>query len=493
MVTRNAVAQNSNGKIATTTAAEADVLIEELMEEAKLDPSFGVMPGLSRPESLAGRGEGGCPQESRPGSAATATPFVPRPHRTGQDFIIRDRSEERGQAGEAGQVVQQEHALPTRPYRTATDFKIQDRTDAASRSRSADGRGRKPFKQQDPKLTNFKRTPSCENFTGEMMAEVVTDKEHRSVKDLVANLEKSTKAESENAYIRKWGCDLISPEPRRKNVTARYQRRQMPDPEFASRLQHSAGYSDYGSRSSSRARNLSGGSREGEQEFLQPYTTDLEELIDRQHGEQDIGLVCGEEQQVGPAKVVVWPPASPTPVVPSQDTVHQQQQQLREQQLQEQQLQQQQLHEQYLQHQQLQEQQLQEQQIQIQQQLEQQQQSAVKNYIVSESENIVKKRKSKKSSKVAEMNQRNLDQSNGLTATNGSQYKYDRNSLRELDAQIMDIQSQFESELESLIGWLQRVPKGKPLMLLNPTEWLPDYSIHPTLAILRVCFIPRRV
>ena len=117
----------------------------------------------------------------------------------------------------------------------------------------------------------------------------------------------------------------------------------------------------------------------------------------------------------------------------------------------------------------------------------------MKNYIVSESENIVKKRKSKKSSKVAEMNQRNLDQSNGLTATNGSQYKYDRNSLRELDAQIMDIQSQFESELESLIGWLQRVPKGKPLMLLNPTEWLPDYSIHPTLAILRVCFILRRV
>merc|ERR1711892_1597539 len=49
--TRGAIA--NNGKIATSTAAEADVLIEELMEEAKSDPSFGVLSRLSsRPESL---------------------------------------------------------------------------------------------------------------------------------------------------------------------------------------------------------------------------------------------------------------------------------------------------------------------------------------------------------------------------------------------------------------------------------------------------------
>merc|ERR1712106_477367 len=286
--TRGAIA--NNGKIATSTAAEADVLIEELMEEAKSDPSFGVLSRLSsRPESLTEPqptpvkskksneekpvhpvlpiqvrpAEGN--SDSRPGSSMGGPvpdkyPFIPRPYRTAQDMIIRDRSEERNDGYGRASRAPEKHSLPKRPYRTATDFKIEDTTDKYNRSKSADGRAGKPFRNQDPKLTNFKRTSSTENFTGEMMQEVVTDKEHRSVKDLVSRLEKSTKAESDNPYIRKWGCDLISPEPRRKNVTCRYQRKQMPDPEFASKLQHQ--YSDYGSRTSSRTRNLSETSRE---------------------------------------------------------------------------------------------------------------------------------------------------------------------------------------------------------------------------------------
>merc|ERR1719310_2416307 len=164
--------------------------------------------------------------------------------------------------------------MPTRPYRTATDFKIED---SNSRSKSADGRLNKPFSDRDPKLNNFVRTNSTENFTGEMMQEVVTDQKHRSVKDLVAKLESSTKSESENPYVRKWGCDLISPEPRRKGSTYRFQRKQMPDPEFAHKLQYSM--SDYGTRN----RNLSGTSHDDDSQepFLDTYTTDIEDLVER--------------------------------------------------------------------------------------------------------------------------------------------------------------------------------------------------------------------
>ena len=62
-----------------------------------------------------------------------------------------------------------------------------------------------------------------------------------------------------------------------------------------------------------------------------------------------------------------------------------------------------------------------------------------------------KKKKVKKSQNhdVLLMNKRNTQDT---AMTNGSSKKYDRNSLIELDAQIMNIQSQFESELEGLIG-----------------------------------------
>ncbi len=59
------------------------------------------------------------------------------------------------------------------------------------------------------------------------MQEVVTDEEHHSVKDLVRMIEKNTSSESANPYVRRWGCDLISPEPHTKNVTYRRQRKEL--------------------------------------------------------------------------------------------------------------------------------------------------------------------------------------------------------------------------------------------------------------------------
>jgi len=509
---RNAVV--NNGKIATSTAAEADVLIEELMEEAKNDPSFGVLDRLSsRPESAADTKPIPAPKktskeekplqavlpiqmspadgDSRPGSSMGAPvpdkyPFIPRPYRTAQDMIIRDKSEERTE-GRASRTPDK-HSMPKRPYRTATDFKIEDTTDAYNRSKSADGRLGKAFKNQDPKLSSFKRTSSTENFTGEMMHEVVTDNEHKSVKDLVARLEKSTKAQSENPYIRKWGCDLISPEPRRRNVTCRYQRKQMPDPEFASKLQHQ--YSDYGSRTSSRTRNLSETSRESplpsqhlENDFqLTSYTADIDDLIDRQHGEQDIGLICQEEganqeniqediraseqssqfvqnQEVSntdaDTKIVVWPPTSPSPTIPAatDNSVQVSKMGNNEIQMQGSNSSSQQVS-------------MQRSETFVSQQSHSVQQSAsVKNFIVNESENIVKRRKDKKmKSNVEDMNRINKEESK--KTTNGS-HKYSRNSLRELDAQIMDIQTQFESELESLVDMYKTLQKRKSQGLLT--------------------------
>ena len=92
----------------------------------------------------------------------------------------------------------------------------------------------------DPKLTQFKRAASTENFTEEIMDAVTTDNEHHCVKDLVRMIEKNTKSESDNAYVRKWGCDLISPEPHSKDVTYRRERREFQELARAKRQQQQA-------------------------------------------------------------------------------------------------------------------------------------------------------------------------------------------------------------------------------------------------------------
>lgn len=469
-------------KIKTSTAAEADVLIEELMEEAKNDPSFGVMDRLSSrqasppvdPDRVERGPPGGGVQvlpsvHQERADSRGPYPFIPRPFRSGADMIIRDRSEEPLDAGSRMSRTPDRHPMPSRPYRTATDFKIDDtssRDAAYKRSQSADGRNGHALGVADPKVNNFKRTTSTDNFTGEMMKEVVGDTKNRSVKDLVAQLETSTKSQSDNAYIRKWGCDLISHEPRKKNVTLRWQRKDLPDPEFASRLQNQ--YSDYGSRTSSRARNLSEGSmsredspsRQDSRFHMSDYTADLDDLItDREHTEQDISLAA-EEVEVepigsSPSKVVVWPPASPSPgalngasqatgnaMVTNNTVMSGSQMAMSSSVFQ-------------MSSSSMQGTSVTERKYQVTEPVSPVMAPAhdARNFIVSEAENLVKKRKTKKlmkKDKVEEMNMKNSMRS----ATNSSRSgpKYTRDSLVELDNQIMDIQTGFEAELESLIG-----------------------------------------
>ena len=451
-----------DGRLQGSTAAEADLFLEELMEEAKKDPSFGVVPGMTNGNVKSEKKERGAIErfnyadtnnnndprpDSGAGSAPDNYPFVPRPYRTAQDMIIRDREESQERGREVTRMTQQKHEMPKRPYRTATDFKIED--SGVNRSRSADGRLGKAFRDQDPRLNNFHRTNSTENFTGDMMTEVVTDQKHRSVKDLVAKLETSTKSESENPYVRKWGCDLISPEPRRRNTTFRFQRKQMPDPEFAHKLQYAM--SDYGtgSRGGSRARNLSETSHDSHEPFLDTYTTDIEDLVDRQHGEQDIDLVFQDistsnnvnketnnnnaiystpnkpaESKQSVKTPVEWPPRSSDSqpqiietqgdnYMATQNSSHQS----------------------------------------YEHQSQTSFKQSVSDYVVNSQEQVSKKKKSKKTqnghhaNNVVSMNEKNKQN----TMSNGPR-KYDRNSLIELDNQIMSIQSQFESELDSLIG-----------------------------------------
>jgi hypothetical protein len=44
------------------------------------------------------------------------------------------------------------------------------------------------------------------------------------------------RSESANAYVRKWGCDLISPEPHSKNLTYRMERKEMPDERWMKKM-----------------------------------------------------------------------------------------------------------------------------------------------------------------------------------------------------------------------------------------------------------------
>ena len=98
------------------------------------------------------------------------------------------------------------------------------------RSKSADGRLKEAFKEKRESNTTL------------LLNEVVTDQDHHSVKDLVNMIEGNIKAESLNPYVRKWGCDLISPEPHKKNVTYRQQKRELVDQNALNSIQRGKTY-----------------------------------------------------------------------------------------------------------------------------------------------------------------------------------------------------------------------------------------------------------
>ena len=202
---------------------DADQLIEALMKEAEQDPGLRELSGLNK-------------SRKPPVMPEKYPPMVKRPYRTQQDMIIREKSDSEDESGMSNsnsfrfsrpqQPQPARNRAPERSYRpiVVEDARMERQAlpKPSSRSKSADTSG---AKRVDRRLDSFQRTASTENFTEEIMHEVVTDQEHKSVKNLVAMIEKNTKSESANPYVRKWGCDLISPEPHTRNVTYRRERK----------------------------------------------------------------------------------------------------------------------------------------------------------------------------------------------------------------------------------------------------------------------------
>lgn len=186
--------------------ADADKLIEQLMREAETDPGLREMSGLNQ----------------RPPAAAKKPSRPPPP----VEFNRYDSTDTSSSSFRYSRPVEKPRPVFREDNNNNNSF--------VSRSKSADHRSFNKkgdeggLRYHDPRLTNFKRSSSTENFTEEIMHEVVTDQEHHSVKDLVAMIETNTKSQSSNPYVRKWGCDLISPEPHTKTATYRRDRKEIP-------------------------------------------------------------------------------------------------------------------------------------------------------------------------------------------------------------------------------------------------------------------------
>jgi len=431
------------------------------------------------------------------------------------------------------------HVRFTKPERPSRGQKSQStRAQNAAgllRSKSMDTRpniraGGSPFQE----LHNNQRAGSIDNLTGEMMGEIVTTQ--HSVRDLVAQLESSVKAQSVNPYVRKWGCDLISPEPRRRNVTARYKKQDLPNPEFMTKLAKE-GYRGPESIHSSQG-NISRTETPLELDVdLSNYIADIGDIIPNEQGGR--GEADGRDSA---GKVVMWPPVSDSRVVtpeiltppPSYAQLEKHNNSLRDHSSkqsfqQELQLNQQHQHQHQHQHQQQHQQQLVSQQ---QQQQKQQQQSSFSSSIqksssftqsssfsqtksfssessskqlqsgssnfnsinnsnssqINSSQAAIQNSSQMNSSQAAIQNSSQMNSSQAAiqnssssgsgskessakinisataspvlrspvnkrqkTATSPKAHKYERDSLMRLDAEITDIQRQFEAELDSLI------------------------------------------
>ena len=348
---------------------EADQFIEQLMREAETDPKLRELtygkngsnsaasePGRSMPPS------GGSKNYAAPKPPPVPTsdspllggsyPMVERPYRTQQDMIIKERDDSPTHQQRLSTRPMERHKMQKRPYRTNEDLKI---VDVSDRSKSADGRlnNNRAFHERDPKLDNFASVASVENVasaTGsKLLGEVVTDNEHNSVRDLVRMIETNTHSESVNPYIRKWGCDLISPEPHSKQKTYRRERREMPkpfiwnppagmpsnDPRFASHQSQQA-QADHNQNTMADVSYTSGDNTNTtiENEFnMNDHITDMNSLLGRQQashltryedelmnqtGSSCVSKLGGIEDDSynGPQRTatpVIWPPPSPIP------------------------------------------------------------------------------------------------------------------------------------------------------------------------------------
>ncbi len=276
--------QSHKDHVDSINSTEADHFIEQLMKEAETDPKL-------RELTYGNDNKGHHHQE--------------RTYRAAQDMIIKEISED--QARSQSRPSRQPN-MPERPYRTNEDMQI-----ISKRSQSADGRlHQNGFRKQDPKLGSFRDASTgrnSSNATESLLNEVVTDKEHHSVRDLVNMMENNIKSESLNPYVRKWGCDLISPEPHKKNVTYRREKKQIVDQnELSTFKTYTWQEDDHFQKKAKIDRNENmirshfeanqSPSGRDDTDYLEEHTTDLDELVGRSM--EDVAKTT-----------VVWPPPSP--------------------------------------------------------------------------------------------------------------------------------------------------------------------------------------
>ena len=300
--------QEPKDHIDSINSNEADHFIEQLMREAETDPKLRELTYGSN---------------QRQPNLNETFPLINRPYRTAQDLKIQDH-EQQNVIRNSVKHVSERHKMPERPYRTNEDIKI-----VTNRSKSADGRLHQAFKSQDPKLSSFQQVSKDPNTTEDLLNEVVTDKDHRSVKDLIAMMEQNTKVESINPYVRKWGCDLISPEPHKRNVTYRSEKRQIVDENELNRsMDRQATFTwkqdDLFKRKNtwvdpnaeqqqiqqhviSHQTNHHSPSGRDDHDVLDAHTTDLDDLLGRRPSLE------GQLDSTQDKTVVVWPPPSPLP------------------------------------------------------------------------------------------------------------------------------------------------------------------------------------
>jgi hypothetical protein len=310
---------------------EADQFIEQLMQEAETDPKLRELTygqqsqhqhhqhkQQKQQQQQQQQQQKTQQQQSKP-DLNESYPMIQRPYRTAQNIIIKDHED--SPPSRMTRPIER-HKMPQRPYRTNEDLKI-----VQNRSKSADGRLHEAFKKQDPKLTNYNSQGSSSiNVTEDLLNEVVTDQDHHCVKDLVAMMEKNTKTESLNPYVRKWGCDLISPEPHKKTVTYRQEKRQLVDKEQLqqSTMERSRTYTwkeddlfrrknniDYNENMvvNYHEQHHSPSGRDDHNDYLDSHTAELDDLLGRRPS-MDADQVDLEDNS---RQMVVWPPSSPLP------------------------------------------------------------------------------------------------------------------------------------------------------------------------------------
>ncbi len=244
-----------------SVAADADRLIEELMLEAERDPGLREMSGLSRRQQARTTAESVVRQKS---------PMAKRPYRTQQDMIIRDDTDSGGGGHAKHKMFSSPYSNRSRSADTRTQASSSSLAAAASRhARQASS----SMSRAGASVDVMKRATSSDNLESEILGEVVNDNvRNHSVKDLVAMIEKNTNSESGNAYVRKWGCDLISPEPHTKNVTYRRERKR-----FENGDHHDGGGGGGGDRSG--PKRLSTYNWTKDDEFQRKHLLGLEETM----------------------------------------------------------------------------------------------------------------------------------------------------------------------------------------------------------------------